>query len=86
MSVFDDEFLDEQIAAQKTLITNLRAAINALTTGGQQMYQLDNGQHRVMVQRSQLSQLRIALSDAMNELSALDIRKCGAGSSGRPSW
>lgn len=85
MSAIDDDWLDQRIERTKTLIINYEAAIDALA-GGAQMYQLDTGQTRQLVQKANLASLRGTLDELENRLSTLEARKCGAGSHGRPTF
>lgn len=88
MSCCDDDdaaWLDERIAAKKALIIELEAAIDKLASGAQ-MYQLDTGQSRQLVQKAQLSQLRNQLSELENDVAVLQARKCGTGAYGRPTF
>ena len=85
MSAIDCDWLDARIAAVKAEIVALEAAITAVASGAQ-MYQLDTGQTRQLVTKANLSSLRLQLADAESRLSAYDMRKCGAGFQGRPSY
>lgn len=85
MSAIDSDWLDERITATKAAIIAHENAITALA-GGAQMYQLDTGQSRQLVQKAQLSQLRNALEELENRLAVLEARKCGASSYGRPTF
>lgn len=86
MSAIDSTWLDERIAATKTLIVAYEDAILALSTGAQQ-YSLDTGQTRQMVTKAQLPSLRDALSTLENRLAVLDARRNGGSSIVvRPGW
>lgn len=82
----ESAWLDEEIAAQKALITSVRAAITALAAGAQQ-YSLDTGQTRQMVTKANIASLRILLSAARAELATLMQRRTGCATvQVRPAW
>lgn len=81
----DGDYLQARIDKTKTMISAYEDAILALATGAQ-MYQLDTGQTRQLVQRSQLSQLRTALEALENRLSTLEARRRGAGLHVKPGF
>lgn len=85
MSGIDGAWLDERIERTKSLIVIYEDAIGALA-GGAQMYQLDTGQTRQLVQKANLATLRDTLSELENRLSTLQARRCGAGACGRPTF
>lgn len=70
--------MQERIDLLKTIVRAYDDAILALASGAQ-MYSLDTGQTRQMVQRSQLSQLRLARQSLQNELRMAVRELCGGG-------
>lgn len=82
----DTEWLEARVAATKTLIENIEAAITALTVGGVDMYQLDTGQTRTMVQKARVPALRELLAFHENRLATLNAKLRGASVIGRPGF
>ena len=83
----DDEFLKEEIARTKALITAYGEAITALTVSGKQQYTLDTGQSRISVTKLDLSALASQRSSLINECSTLQARLDGSGTThGVPAW
>lgn len=74
-----DTFWSDQLAAAKKSAVAIQAAIDALTIGGVQMYQLDTGQTRQMVTKMNLSGLNAALNSTLNRVATLQARLGGCG-------
>ena len=65
-------YYEEQIAIQKNVITQLTAAITALSTNGVSRYVLDTGQSRQDVTRLDLSSLTAQRQSALIFLADLE--------------
>ena len=74
-----DSFWVDQLAAAKASAIAIQAAIDALTIGGMQMYQLDTGQSRQMVTKLNLTGLNTALNSTLNRVATLQARLGGCG-------
>jgi hypothetical protein len=86
MSVIDEDWLRERVAAKKALIVAFEDAITALSVGGVQSYRLMTGQTDQMVTRANLTSLRDTVSVLESEISSLDARICGASSYVQPGF
>lgn len=76
-----DTFWPDQLAAAKLSAVRIQAAIDALTIGGKQTYQLDTGQTRQLVTNLNLAGLNTVLLSTLNRVSTLEKRlgiSCGA--------
>ena len=78
MSLFTEEYLEARVEATKTAIEATEAAIAALSAGAQ-MYTLDTGQTRQVVQKADLSTLRNTLLGLLNLLAWYETQLCGTG-------
>ena len=74
-----DTFWSDQLAAAKAQVIALQTAIDALTIGGMQMYQLDTGQTRQMVTKLNLTSLNNVLQSTLNRVATLQARLYGCG-------
>lgn len=76
-----DTFWSDQLTAAKLSAARIQAAIDALTMGGVQSYQLDTGQTRQLVTKFNLVGLNAVLLSTLNRVSTLEKRlglSCGA--------
>jgi hypothetical protein len=95
--IFDDAGLDDplvsgrdwiaqRILATRILIVKYEAAIDALSVGGVQSYQLDTGQTRQLVTKMQLGSLQLMIGRLESRLSTLEQRLGAARIYVRPAW
>lgn len=74
-----DTFWSDQLAAAKLSAARIQAAIDALTIGGVQTYQLDTGQTRQLVSKFNLPGLNAVLLSTLNRVATLQARIGGCG-------
>jgi len=74
-----DTFWPDQLAAAKISAAQIQAAIDALTIGGVQSYQLDTGQTRQLVTKFNLPGLNSVLNSTLNRIATLQARIGGCG-------
>ncbi len=74
-----DTFWPDQLAAAKASAAAIQAAIDALTIGGVQTYQLDTGQTRQLVTKMNLTSLNTVLQSTLNRVATLQARLGGCG-------
>jgi hypothetical protein len=74
-----DTFWSDQLAAAKLSAVRIQAAIDALTIGGVQSYQLDTGQTRQLVTKMNLTSLNTVLQSTLNRVATLQARLGGCG-------
>ncbi len=74
-----DTFWPDQLAAAKLSAVRIQAAIDALTIGGVQSYQLDTGQTRQLVSKVNLAALHTVLQSTLNRVATLQARLGGCG-------
>ncbi len=72
-----DTFWSDQLAAAKKSAIAIQAAIDALTIGGVQTYQLDTGQTRQLVTKMNLTSLNTVLQSTLNRVATLEARLVG---------
>ena len=74
-----DTFWSDQLTAAKRSAVAIQAAIDALTIGGVQSYQLDTGQTRQLVTKMNLTSLNNVLQSTLNRVATLQARLGGCG-------
>ena len=84
----DSAFLLERIAKTKLIIEEYENAILALTgAGAVESYDLDTGQSRQKVTRSNLKELNTTLDGLYNRLCTMQARQSGGNTViSRPAW
>ena len=84
-------FWEDQLFNLKVLLNATQKAVNALTIGNHQSYELDTGQNRQRVTRLDLDRLNSNIDDYMQRISDLELKLgVGCGGSGSvivvPGW
>jgi hypothetical protein len=82
----DDDWIRERIARTKELIVKYEDAIESISNGAVQSYQLDTGQTRQFVTKAQLGSLQLTLTRLESRLATLQARLGCRQSIGRPGW
>jgi hypothetical protein len=73
----DTAFWSEQLENTKKLVVAFNAAILAVASG-KQSYQVDTGQTRILVTKANLTSIRDARAELLNEVATLEARLgCG---------
>jgi len=78
MSLMTEEWLEARVVATKAAIEAIELAIATLSAGAQ-MYTLDTGQTRQVVQKADVGTLRNTLLAQYNLLAWLETQLCGSG-------
>lgn len=81
----DTTWIEQRIAAKKSLVLKYEAALDALSTGAQS-YSLDTGQTRQVVTKANLSEIRNLVSKLESDISSLQARLGCGRAQGRPAW
>lgn len=86
MSLTDD-FLQSQIDAAKESLAAAITAEASIITGQIESYTMDTGQSRTVVNKLNISSLRVHIDSLLNRISILDSRLTGSGTIiARPGW
>lgn len=87
MSLGVEEFLESRVEALKTRIVAYEVAAAELASGAIQSYELETGQTRQKVTKTNIDALERAIAALYNQLTTLEARLCGTGSTHYvPSW
>ena len=86
MTCTDTTWLNARLEKTKTLIEAYENAIEALSTGAVQSYQLDTGQTRQLVTKASLTSLTKTLESLENRYSTLQARLGCARTVGRAAY
>lgn len=87
MSLGVDDFLASRVAALKARIVAYEEAALGLASGVVQSYEIETGQTRQKVTKTNVDVLEKALAGLYNQLTTLEARLCGNGSTHYvPSW
>lgn len=81
-----DDWIKARIVKTRELIEKYEDALDQLSAGAVQSYQLDTGQTRQMVTKADLGNIQRTLSRLESRLGTLEARLGCAQSIGRPAW
>lgn len=84
------EYWQDELKNARILLYEINKAIQALTTGGHQSYQLDTGQSSQRVTRMDLSALMEQRKALIGQIADLELHPCNSDGSNvknvRPYW
>jgi hypothetical protein len=82
----DTEFIQSQIEQIKALITNINAAMLALSLGRVKSFSINTGQTQESVTEQDIGYLQGVVDGLYNQLAVLEARLYGGAVSGVPGW